>query len=84
MCPVEFAEGAGEAEHCQQAQAVCMLVLLGKKTDFLALQCPTSGSALTGFFPCVEYKLSHPVHVPEECQFDPLVNSLLDVCEVVA
>lgn len=87
VCPVEFAEGAGEAEQCQQAQAGCMLVLLGKKPskpDFLAPQGPTSSSALTGFFPCIEYELSHPVHVPEECQFDPLASSLLDVCDVVA
>lgn len=60
VCPVEFAEGAGEAEQCQQAQAVCISVLLGKKhskTDFLAPQCPVSSSALTGFSPVLTTNL---------------------------
>lgn len=66
---------------------LCVLVLLGKKhskTDFLAPRCPVSSSALIGFFRCIEYKLSNSVHVPEKCQFDPVLNSLLDVCGVVA
>lgn len=87
VCPVEFAEGPGEAEQCQKAQAVCVSVLVGNKyskTDFLAPQCPISSSALADFFPCVEYKFSHAVYVPEECPSDPLVNSLLHVCDVVA
>lgn len=54
---MDFAEGAGEAEHYQQAQAVCVGAVgeeALKICDFLSFQCPTSSSALTSFFTCRE------------------------------